>query len=302
MRPPNGAAGVGQRTGNERPAAEGPGVRGRHLRWGLRSRIAEHPVLYLPVARMKYGQAVVSADAKLVIDGFTRSGVTFAVIAFQACQREPVRVAHTLHAPAHVAAAVRRGIPTLVTIRDPEAAVLSAIIREPYVTAEQGLRAWIRFYSRILPYRHGFVLGLFDDVVGSYGSVIRAINDRFGTTFDEFEHTPENVETCFAIIEDRARRPPWSEALGRFEDGLIGLTEYRAAVDRFGAAGRLEPIPETRIPRPSAEREVIKEALVAQIWGPALRELRQDARRLFAQYGGQVTTPIDTGGGADTGD
>jgi hypothetical protein len=277
-------------------------VRGRHLRWGLRSRIAEHPALYLPIARVKYGQAVVSTDAKLVIEGFTRSGVTFAVIAFQVCQREPVRVAHTLHAPAHVAAAVRRGIPTLVTIRDPEAAVLSAIIREPYVTAEQGLRAWIRFYSRLLQYREGFVLGLFDDVVANYGGVVRAINDRFGTTFDEFEHTPENVETCFTIIEDRARRPPWSEALGQFENGLIGLTEYQAAVGRFGAAGRLTPLPETRIPRPSAEREVIKEALVAQIWGPALQELRLDARRLFALYGGQVTTPIDTGGGADAGD
>jgi len=302
MRLPNGTAGVGQRTGKQRSGTGGPGVRGRHLRWGLRSRIAEHPALYLPVARLKYGQAVVSGDAKLVIDGFTRSGVTFAVIAFQACQREPVRVAHTLHAPAHVAAAVRRGIPTLVTIRDPEAAVLSAIIREPYVTAEQGLRAWIRFYSKILPYRHGFVLGFFDDVVGNYGGVIRAINDRFGTSFEEFEHTPENVETCFSIIEDRARRPPWSEALGQFESGLIGLSEYRAAVARFGPAGPLTPIPESRVPRPSSEREVIKEALVSQIWGPALRELRLDARRLFAQYGGQVTTPIEPGRGADAGD
>jgi hypothetical protein len=302
MRLPNGTAGVGQRTGKPWPAARVAGVRGRHLRWGLRSRIAEHPALYLPIARVKYGQAVVSADAKLLIDGFTRSGVTFAVIAFQACQREPVRVAHTLHAPAHVAAAVRRGIPTLVTIRDPEAAVLSTIIREPYVTAEQGLRAWMRFYARILPHRHGFVLGFFDDIVGDYGRVIRAINDRFGTTFKEFEHTPENVETCFSVIEDRARRPPWSEALGQFESGLIGLSEYRAAVARYGPPGRLAPIPESRVPRPSSEREVIKEALVAQIWGPALRELRLDARRLFAQYGGQVTTPIDPGGGADAGD
>ena len=91
-----------------------------------------------------------------MIDGFTRSGVTFAVIAFQAGQREPVRVAHTLHAPAHVAAAVRRHIPTLVTIRDPEAAVLSAIIREPYVTRpNRDCGPEIRFYTHILPYRNG---------------------------------------------------------------------------------------------------------------------------------------------------
>jgi hypothetical protein len=277
-------------------------MRGRHLRWGLRSRIAEHSSIYLPIARVKYGQSVVGPDAKLLIEGFTRSGVTFAVIAFQSSQPEPVRVAHTLHAPAHVQAAVKRGIPTLVTMRDPEAAVLSAIIREPYVTAEQGLRAWMRFYSRILPYRRDFVLGMFDDIVGDFGGVIRDINDRFGTTFKEFDHTTENVETCFTIIEDRARRPPWSEALGRFENGLIGLDEYRAAVASFGPSDRLTPIPESRIPRPSAQREAIKETLVAQIWGPALRELRLEARRLFAQYGGHVATPIDPIAGAEEGD
>jgi hypothetical protein len=302
MRRPSETAGVGQGTGKPVRTAGVPVVKGRHLRWGLRSRIAEHPSVYLPVARVKYGQSVVGPDTKLLIEGFTRSGVTFAVIAFQSAQPEPVRVAHTLHAPAHVQAAVRRGLPTLVTIRDPEAAVLSAIIREPYVTAEQGLRAWLRFYTRILPFRDRFVLGLFDDIVGDFGGVIRAINDRFGTTFKEFDHTAENVETCFSIIEDRARRPPWSDELGRFECGLIGLDEYQAAVASYGPTARLTPIPESRIPRPSAEREAIKETLVAQIWGPALRELRLEARRLFAQYGGLVSTPIDPMPGTEEGD
>jgi hypothetical protein len=302
MRPQDATAGMGQGTGNPVFQDGWGAVRGRHLRWGLRSRIAEHPFVYLPLARLKYGQQVVGSESKLVIDGFTRSGVPFAVIAFQASQRTPVRVAHTLHAPAHVAAAVRRRIPTLVTIRDPEAAVLSAIIREPYVTAEQGLRAWIRFYTRILAYRDGFVLGMFDDVVADYGRVIRQINEKFGTGFDEFVHTDQNVETCFEIIEDRARRPPWSDALGRFECGLIGLRDYQEVVDGYGAAARLAPIPEARIPRPSAEREVMKEALVAQIWGPSLRDLRLEARRLFAEYGGQIATPIDPVAGVDEAD
>jgi hypothetical protein len=295
-------AGVGQGTGN--PVIQdgwGP-VNGRHLRWGLRSRMAEYPSLYLPVARIKYGKQVVGPETKLLIDGFTRSGVTFAVIAFQVSQRTPVRVAHTLHAPGHVAMAARRGIPTLVTIRDPEAAVLSAIIREPYITAEQGLRAWIRFYTHILPHRDGFVLGQFDEIVSDYGGVIRRINEKFGTAFDEFVHSDENVELCFQIIEDRARRPPWSDALGRFECGLIGLADYQKAVDGFGPAARLAPIPESRIPRPSAEREVMKEAIVAQLWGPSLRDLRVEARRLFAEYGGQITTPIDPVPREDEGD
>ena len=46
----------------------------------------------------------------------------------------------------------------------------------------------------------------------------------------------------------------------------------------------------------------MKEALVAQIWGPSLRDLRLEARRLFAEYGGQIATPIDPVAGADEGD
>ena len=78
---------------------------------------------------------------RLVIDGFTRSAVTFATVAFQMAQRSPVRVAHTLHGPGHLIAAARRRVPTLVTIREPEETVLSAIIREPYVTLGQALTA-----------------------------------------------------------------------------------------------------------------------------------------------------------------
>jgi hypothetical protein len=259
----------------------------------MRSRLADHPSLYIPLARFRHRGTVVSADTRLVIDGFTRSGVTFAVIAFQVAQREPVRVAHTLHAPAHVLAAVRRKVPTIVTIRDPEAAVLSAIIREPYVTAEQGLAAWIRFYSRILPFRSGFVSVPFEAVTHDYGAVIRDANDRFGTRFDEFAHTPENVEVCFRIIEDRSRRPPWSVALGDFENGKIGLAEYLRTVDGHGEARPRTRIPESRVPRPSPERDAMKEALATQVWGPGLRALRLRARELYAEYGGVSTTPLD---------
>ena len=43
----------------------------------------------------------------------------------------------------------------------------------------------------------------------------------------------------------------------------------------------------------------MKEALVAQIWGPSLRDLRLEARRLFTEYGGQIATPIDPAAAAD---
>jgi hypothetical protein len=252
----------------------------RGARWSLRNRLGGYPSLFLPLARTRYPDAVVGDETELLIDGFTRSAVTFAVIAFQMAQRRPVRVAHTLHAAGHVIESVERGLPTLVTVRDPDDAVLSAVIREPYVSLAEALAAYARFHERISSYRAGYVMAPFDRVTADFGSVIRDLNERFGTAFDEFEHTPGNVDECFGIIEDRGRWPPWAEALGRLECGIIGIAEYR----RIVAATPDQPsgaIPEMRVPRPSTARDASKAALRSELERPRLGALRARARRAF---------------------
>jgi hypothetical protein len=235
---------------------------------------------------MRYPDAVIGDGAELLIDGFTRSAVTFAVIAFQAAQRRPVRVAHTLHAAGHVIEAVRRRVPSLVTIRDPDDAALSAVIREPYVDLRAALGAYARFYETIRPYRGGFVLARFEDVTTDLGSVTRHVNERFGTRFDEFQHTSEHVAECFAIIDDRARWPPWAKALGDLECGIIGIDDYRRIVAASAGGARRE-VPEARVPRPSTERRAMKDALRAELNDRGVGPARARARRAFeAAIGG----------------
>jgi hypothetical protein len=257
-------------------------------RWRLRSRLAEHPGIYLPIARRRYPDAVLSDATELVIDGFTRSAVTFATIAFQLAQRRPVRVAHTLHSAGHLTAAASRGVPAIVTIRDPDDVALSTVIREPYVTLALVLDAYTRFYERLTRHRGRLAIAPFDVITSDFGRVIQDVNARFGTAFDRFEQTPENVEACYAIIEDRARHPPWSEALGRFECGIIGGAAYHEEVERHRRRGDLpvQEIPERRVQRPSEERARIKLQLREALEDPRLRRNRARAR---AAYLGLVT-------------
>jgi hypothetical protein len=248
----------------------------------MRSRVAESPALYLPLARVKYrrpGPEAVGPETELVIDGYTRSAITFAVFAFQLAQQEPVRVAHHLHAPAQLIEAARRGIPALALIREPEGAVLSAMIREPFVTPKRALVAYARFYERLLPHRSRLVVGDFEEVTSDLGAVIRRVNRRFGTRFGEFEHTAENVRACYHLVEVRTRRPPWDHVLGAFESGLIGTEDLKRALARhrvdlevpLGAAGV------ERAARPSPEREERKDVLRRRLHRPELRELRARA-------------------------
>ncbi|MFB6232003.1 MAG: hypothetical protein ABEL04_12705 [Salinibacter sp.] len=147
------------------------------------------------------GACFVSSDTEFVLDGFQGSANSFAAAAFQASQERQVAMAHHMHAPAQIIKAVRKGIPTLVTLREPVGTVLSVTSRWPYISVQQALRSYVGFYEKIGPYRRGYVLSTFEETTQHFGRVIQRVNDRFGTDFDvrddalermKAKHGPEN--------------------------------------------------------------------------------------------------------------
>jgi hypothetical protein len=155
--------------------------------------------------RRKYRELAVSKATQLVIEGFPRSGNTFAVVAFRQAQQESISIASHLHAPAQVIRAARWEIPTLVLIRNPVDAVLSLVIRHPHISTTWALKSYISFYETITSYRHAYVIGPFDEVIEDYGAVIERVNARFSTRFSPFDHTEDNVGEIFARIESLNR-------------------------------------------------------------------------------------------------
>ena len=253
----------------------------RHARWTVRSRVAEHPA-YLPLARRRHGAAVVSESTDLVIDGFTRSASTFAVVAFQLAQPRLVRVGHHLHAPGQIIQAVRLGVPVLLTVRPPEDTVLSLVVREPYVTIPQGLDAYARFHERLRNYREQMVVADFPEVTERLDRSIARVNERFGTGFAAPELTPERTREAFGLIELRSRRPPWRDAI---HDFLTGLVPY-AEVERRAAAepAVADAVAEDRTARPSGHKERRKDTLRAAYHRRALARLRERADDLYATF------------------
>ena len=228
---------------------------------------------------------VATEETALLIDGFPRSGNTFAVVAFQLAQPAPVRVSHHIHSSAHMVAAEKRGTPIVVTVREPEDAVLSCVIREPYVTIAQALRAYSGFYRRLRRWRERMVVAEFDEVITDMGGVVDRANERFGTTFTRFTHTPGSVAECFAIIDDRARRPPWDGSIGAFLSGTDTVDSMRAAAQRYASKGGLRlAIPENRVARPSPARDARKRELRAAYGHPKLAALRRSAHEIYEDF------------------
>jgi hypothetical protein len=259
-----------------------PGDAVRRLRHIVRSRLSEHPALYLPLARRRYpgpSPEVIGPDTELVIDGYTRSASTFAVYAFQLAQDRPVRLAHHLHAPAQLLQAARTGVPALVLIREPQGTVLSQVVREPGVAVRDALVSYTRFYSRLMPWRDRYVVADFPEVTSDFGAVVRRLNASFGTSFTEFEHTDVAVRECFELIE---RRGTLSHTQLSFESGLATLDEVRREQRNPAGVGTLVDSAQAWVP--SAERRQ-STAELRQLWDrDDLAPLRHRADRVYRAF------------------
>lgn len=177
--------------------------------------VAQYPSLAIPIARRRHGFPV-GDDTQIVIEGFPRTGTSFAVVAFDLANQGRVVVACHVHAPAQVIEGARRGLPNLVVAREPEDTVVSFVIRNQHFSVPQALRGYLRFYEPLLRYRDRFVAATFEQVTDDFGAVTRRVNERFGTSFAVFEHNEANEKRCFEIIdEDYQKRVPQGEALER---------------------------------------------------------------------------------------
>lgn len=245
--------------------------------------VARYPAVYLPLLRRRQPQSTIGPDTQVVIDGFTRSASTFAVIAFQLAQDDHVRLAHHLHAPAQLLAATRAGLPTLMPIRPPRDTVLSAAIREPTVPIAQWLRSYAEFYERVEPALDSMVVATFEAVTTDVGGLIDRLNERFGTSFARFDDSADNVEAVFEIIEERARRPAWQHLLGEFLAGRLSWSEYQEATKEVRIASPAPEVPEHRVQRPSAARERAKQALSARYESDRLARARRAAEDAYSR-------------------
>lgn len=231
-----------------RTSVIGTGVRAR-----TRLYAGKHPLLFFGAHSVtrRHRDLLVDRATRLVIEGFPRSGNTFAVFAFRQAQERDVCVAHHLHAPAQVMRGVQRRLPTLVLVRDPLEAVPSLMLRDPRFSADLALRYYVSFYETVARYRHGYVRATFEEVTGDYGAVIERINARFGTEFVPFEHTEENVAQVFSLIEESHR------------------------------AKRRNEVVEEEIAIPSAAKSALKAELKEKLRAPELESLTTRAEKAY---------------------
>lgn len=217
--------------------------------------VGRYPWIVLPFARWRGHGVALDASTVVVIEAFPRSGNALTVAAFARAQPGPTGIGHHLHAPAHVIAAARRGLPTLVLIRPPEPAAIDLVLIKPALTVGQALRGWIRFYEPLRAVRSRFVVATAEEVAADPGVAVRRMNERFGTSFA----VPENTEAAReAALEDV--RASWGRRSGPGLP-LIGRTnedDHEEDRDRLVRAYRSD-----RLSRSRGRAEALYRSLVS---------------------------------------
>jgi len=219
--------------------------------------LGAYPSIILPLLTLKEKnrQRLVRADSHIVIEGFPRSGNTFAVAAFTFSQPHPLHIATHFHLSAQVIKAAQLNVPTLLLIRNPKDAVASLVIREPHISVMHALKYYMKFHSAILPFRNSLLTATFEEATTDFGEVIIKLNRKFKTSFIPFNHTDESVKKVFEDLDSRDQR----------DTGKKHVTE-------------------THVARPSEKRENKKKEIIEQLNNEVVGHWLTKAERLYWEF------------------
>ena len=159
---------------------------------------------YFPIwrkIRSKSYPHTVNKQTDITIEGFPRSGNTFAVAAFEFSQNKELTIAHHTHSAAQVIESVKLNIPTLLLVRFPKDAIISLVIREN-ISITTAIKSYVNYYENLYKYRDKVYLVSFEKLTTDFGEIITAVNKKFGTCFVPFMHHAENLKKVFSIVDE----------------------------------------------------------------------------------------------------
>jgi len=181
---------------------------------------------------------------RLCIEGYPRSGNTFAALMFH--KANDAHLGHHTHCTGQIARALRYGIPAVVPIRDPVDAITSSVFALGNKDVDSEVYRYLAFYRWVEPRIDSVVLAPFETIITDFNQVIRLVNEKYGTEFnyiDDLEGATEQIRRYFDDLFDnrseKEGRLKWAPTVVR--DALPGF--LFSMEEQKNSALRWKPIP-----------------------------------------------------------
>ncbi len=144
---------------------------------------------------------LVHSDSRICIEGYPRSANTYAVAAFQVSQNDYTsHIGRHSHLSGQVLRAHKLGVPTVVLIRNPLDAIASLKIFSPYLTLDQCVRFYTKFYLEVENVLEDIVVVEFSSVTENFNDLIEKLNRKYGMSLRSVSHDEEFDEIVFKQV------------------------------------------------------------------------------------------------------
>lgn len=199
----------------------------RRAKYGL----GHHPAL-LPVLLRLTPEGTdkgIDDTTNLVIEGFPRSGNTFAVRGLEHVYGDRLHIASHAHHPSQITKAVRLGLPCVLVVRRPLDALASYLIAGPHGLPKQVLREYAEYHEEVEPLAPQLLVVTFEEVTTDLPAVARRIRERWGLALEPFRICESDRDAIFErISREHARHHPREPV----ERGAGRPSPQRAALNR----------------------------------------------------------------------
>lgn len=138
---------------------------------------------WLTKVKRVYPERAIRSDHDVCIEGFPRSGNTFALMAFERWN-PGAQIAHHLHLPGQLIGALRYGVPAILLVREPEEAVASLLVFTRWtLSPTAALSGYLSFHRALLPVVDRLAICSFEDLVQEPQLMVERARERFGAPF-----------------------------------------------------------------------------------------------------------------------
>jgi hypothetical protein len=223
--------------------------------------IWHRPLLYQAIQKLRSRGDLLDPNYDLLLDGFPRSGNTFASLMIEESQQSRLKVVTHRHTPPPFLHAVKIGKPACLTLRRPFDAITSWVIytNRPIRSV---IQYYLDFHQILLPYRSKFLIVPFFILTEDFSLVLQLINARFALNLKhQFD-----LEACKREVFGRIDNS-WKNG-----DGIIN---------------------EFRVARPYTARDNLKAAIQKKLLHPRYSASLQSCRDLYQIYEDDFFSDLD---------
>lgn len=171
----------------------------------LRNAIRRNNTLFYLTELASARRKPITLETRFVIEGFPRSGNSYALETFLHSNRDLVgAIGSHAHSPAQLVRAKRLGIPTLLLIREPVGAVTSYMTYQQAhgrrIGAREALTEYIKYHENVLRHCGYPVIADFSDIIDNIAPSILEINRKFGSNFTPYTPSADREKEVFDSV------------------------------------------------------------------------------------------------------